>query len=279
MRPKLTTKQKEERKKQKEERKRQLVEMGQQIDQAVANYGNVVGECIKRRRREQGYTQEEFSIMLGISKDSLMDYEKTGELKFPTRVFLAMCEILDCSPQYLMGIDELPHREATDIHAATGLSTEAIKVLSTMKKYNDDKHDPISPLILAFISQLITDVDFLVVERHIRAMVDVETYEEIAKKNDHKEIRNALEMRLLAELDADVNPSTDTLEILNSIQAFDESKKNRQDIVDATAFRFSHDVTKVLDSFSEKKMPIVREQIQKEREEVFHGYEAYRKRG
>lgn len=238
-----------------------------------------VSKRIRERRKQLDMTQAALAEQLGVNTKTIVTIEQMPIPTFATDRFISLCNILDCSPDYLMGKDELPYREATDIHATTGLSVEAISVLSTMKKYNDDKHDPISPLILAFISQLITDVDFLVVERHIRAMVDVETYEEIAEKSNLKEIRKALEMRLLAEHDADINPSTDTLETLNSIQAVEDSKDNRQDIVDATAFRFSHDVTKVLDSFSEKQMPIVREQIQREREEMLHGYEEYRKRG
>lgn len=241
----------------------------------------VMSERLKQLRTEKGKTQKDAAKDMFMSRTTLAKYENpdTDFDSMRAKELLILANYYDCDPRFITGDISCKDKEISDIHDATGLSVEAISVLSTMKKYNDNKHDPISPLILAFISQLITDVDFLVVERHIRAMVDVETYEEIAEKSNLKEIRKALEMRLLAEHDADINPSADTLEILNSIQAVEDSKDNRQDIVDATAFRFSHDVTKVLDSFSEKQMPIVREQIQREREEMLHGYEEYRKRG
>lgn len=241
----------------------------------------IMSERLKQLRKEKGKTQQDAAKDMFMSRTTLAKYENpdTDFDSMRAKELLILANYYNCDPRYISGDISCKDKYTSDIHDAIGLSKDAISVLSTMKKYNDDKHDPISPLILAFISQLITDVDFLVVERHIRAMVDVETYAEIAEKNNLKEIRNALEIRLLAELDADNNPSTNTLDILNSIQTFDESKNNRQDIVDATAFRFSHDVTNVLDSFSEKQMPKVRDQMQRERDELLRGYEEYRKRG
>ena len=169
---------------------------------------------LTKARERCGLSIDDVKDAIHIGKSSLYRYEDGYPI--PSDTLLKLSNLYKCDPCYLLGcINEVNH-EVADIHDVTGLSVEAISVLSTMKKYNDNKHDPISPLILAFISQLITDVDFLVVERHIRAMVDVETYEEIAEKSNLKEIRKALEMSLLAEHDADINPSADTLEILTA---------------------------------------------------------------
>lgn len=232
---------------------------------------------LTKARERCGLSIDDVKDAIHIGKSSLYRYEDGYPI--PSDTLLKLSNLYKCDPCYLLGcINEVNH-EVADIHDVTGLSVEAISVLSTMKKYNDDKHDPISPLILAFISQLITDVDFVVVERHIRARIDVETFEDIAEKNHLKEIRNALELRLLAEIDADNAADTNTLDAINSIQTIEDKKNERQDVVDAITFRLSHDVTNVLTSFSEKHMPIVREQMQRERDGLFHEYEEYRKRG
>ncbi|MBR0342516.1 MAG: helix-turn-helix transcriptional regulator [Oscillospiraceae bacterium] len=243
--------------------------------------GKIMSDRLKNLRKNMGKTQQQAADEMFMSRTTLAKYENpdTDFDSMRAKELLILANYYDCDPRFITGDISCKDKEISDIHDATGLSVEAISVLSTMKKYNDDKHDPISPLILDFISQLITDVDFFVVERHIRAMVDVETFEDIAKEQHHKEIRDALELRLLAEIDAGINPSTDILEFLSSLKSIEDRKNSIQDIVDATAFRFSHDVTKVLDSFSEKHMPIVREQIQREQDELLHGYEEYRKRG
>lgn len=122
--------------------KDQTKEIKENATQLVDNHGKAVAHYLKRARQEKGYTQQELADCLGISRDSLIDYEKSGELKYPTRVFLSMCEILDCSPQYLMGIDKLHHRETTDIHAAIGYSEEAIEKMIYRHNSTNERDDP-----------------------------------------------------------------------------------------------------------------------------------------
>lgn len=182
MRKHLTEEQRQERNKQREERNKQLEAYGKQIEQIVSDRGKRIAKRLKDTRKEKGYTQQEFAILLGISKDSLMDYEKTGELKYSTRVFLSMCEALDCSPQYLMGIDNCYHRETTDIHRLTGLSELAIEYLLCRRVgaiqwgYSLSTEDHL--VLSDFISYLITHID----EHLLINYVESSAYYEIGKQ-------------------------------------------------------------------------------------------------
>lgn len=157
---KLTEQEKIEREKERKERNQAVFEQAQQ---RVDDHGKVIKDRIKKARQAKELTQQDLADCLGISRDSLIEYEKSGDLKFPTRVFLAMCEVLDCSPQYLMGIDDCYHRETTVIHRLTGLSELAIEYLLCRRVgaiqwgYSLSTEDH---LVLAdFISYLITNID------------------------------------------------------------------------------------------------------------------------
>lgn len=173
MRKHLTEEQKQERRKQRAERNKQLEAQGKQIEQIVSDRGEKIAELLKAKRKEKGYTQEEFATLLGISKDSLMDYEKTGELKYPTRVFLSMCEALDCSPQNLMGIDEAHHRETQAIMDVTGLSEAAIETLISCKNFSNGMKEKGHSIRLydeevpKFISYILTAMNAYQIFRHI----------------------------------------------------------------------------------------------------------------
>ena len=66
-------------------------------------YKNIVGERIKKLRKEIELTQEELSIRLGLNnKSSISQYEK-GDIVPSDDVKLKMCELFNCSLDYLMG--------------------------------------------------------------------------------------------------------------------------------------------------------------------------------
>lgn len=141
----------------------QIKEIREQSTQIVDEHGKAIAYYLKQARKDKGLTQQELADCLGISRDSLIEYEKSGELKYPTRVFLSMCEILDCSPQYLMGIDKFHHRETTDINRLTGLSELAIdnlllrRVGAIQWGYSLSTEDHL--VLSDFISYLITHID------------------------------------------------------------------------------------------------------------------------
>lgn len=184
MRKKLSEQEIIEREKKRKERKDRNQDIFEQAQLRVNAYGKAMseGERIKKARNAKGLTQQDLADCLGISRDSLIEYEKSGDLKFPTRVFLSMCEVLDCSPQYLMGIDDCYHRETTDMHRLTGLSELAIEHLLCRRVgaiqwgYSLSTEDHL--VLSDFISYLITHID----EHILINYVESSAYYEIGKQ-------------------------------------------------------------------------------------------------
>ena len=64
----------------------------------------IVGERIKQARKNKNLSQQELGDLLGVSKVSICGYEKG--VRIPTMEnFLQLIEILDLSPDYLLGRD------------------------------------------------------------------------------------------------------------------------------------------------------------------------------
>ena len=64
----------------------------------------VVGERIKEARKKKNLSQQDLGNLLGVSKVSICGYEKG--VRIPTMEnFLQLIDILDLSPDYLLGRD------------------------------------------------------------------------------------------------------------------------------------------------------------------------------
>lgn len=80
-------------------------------------YKNMIGERIKKLRKENGLTQEELSIKLGLNnKSSISQYEK-GDIIPSDEVKLKMCKLFNCTLDYLMGKSD--YRNAWEEYDAT----------------------------------------------------------------------------------------------------------------------------------------------------------------
>lgn len=92
-----------------------------------------MAERIKERRIAMGLTQEELGEKLGLQKSAIAKYENGRVKNIKRNTIALMSEILECTPTYLMGLDEstAPRtRTATVInvlgHVAAGIPIEAI---------------------------------------------------------------------------------------------------------------------------------------------------------
>lgn len=64
-----------------------------------------MAERIKERRKEMGYTQTELGEKLGLQASAIAKYEN-GRVKNMKRSVIAnMAKVLECSPTYLMGLE------------------------------------------------------------------------------------------------------------------------------------------------------------------------------
>lgn len=254
--------------------KRQKAEMIL-AQQRVDDLGKIVPNNIKTERKAKGYTQEQFAHMLGISRDSLIDYEKSGELKYPTRVFISMCEILGCSPQKLMGIDEAHHRETQAIMDATGLSEDTVDFLIGINNYRKSlereghkKNNPYAidraadyELIIKFIGYFIRNMDFDIMIRHIKSMAKSEMFKGLAASFSEKTDDERIEAALKSKTQED---KLFLLGLVEEAKTLTDNAVSNNDAADATAFRFSIMATEVLDTFSEEHLPIARKLVERE---------------
>lgn len=71
------------------------------------------------------------------------------------KYILAYCKFFHCSADYLLGLIEMPTHTETDIHAVTGLSTDAIKLLIDWNKKSKLPNTSIYHKSILFISDLL----------------------------------------------------------------------------------------------------------------------------
>lgn len=67
-----------------------------------------MAERIKERRIAMGFTQEELASKLGLQKSAIAKYENGRVENIKRSVIMRMSIILECSPTYLLGWDNLP---------------------------------------------------------------------------------------------------------------------------------------------------------------------------
>ena len=66
------------------------------------------GERIKQLRLERGLTQEELGAKLGVQRAAVQKYEKGTVKNIKRDALIRLAEILDTTPEYLLGWDEMP---------------------------------------------------------------------------------------------------------------------------------------------------------------------------
>lgn len=66
------------------------------------------GKRLKLLREKMGFSQTDFAILIGESKQTLYKYENNIITNVPSDKIEVMAEILGCSPAYLMGWQEKP---------------------------------------------------------------------------------------------------------------------------------------------------------------------------
>ena len=65
-----------------------------------------MSERIKERRRALNLTQEELGAKLGLQKSAIAKYENGRVQNIKRSTIMKMAEILECSPTYLMGLED-----------------------------------------------------------------------------------------------------------------------------------------------------------------------------
>lgn len=62
----------------------------------------MMGDRIRVLREAKGYTQEKLGELVGVSKSAVSQWELGGVANIKLKTFLALCDVLGTTPQYLI---------------------------------------------------------------------------------------------------------------------------------------------------------------------------------
>ena len=106
--------------------------------------GMLIGERLRKRRKELHLTQKDVSKYLVVSKVSVSGYEK-GTRTPTLPIFIKLAEILDLSMDYMVGHDYHVLSEENEEYKVK-LAREDLEILSQIKEnrefYNELCRDP-----------------------------------------------------------------------------------------------------------------------------------------
>ncbi len=95
-------------------------------------------ERIKERRNEQGFTLLDLANILGVKEATVQRYE-SGEIKnIKHETVVKLADILNCSPQYLMGWVDIPN-ELSPIDVLTPKKQALLKNFECLNSSGQDK--------------------------------------------------------------------------------------------------------------------------------------------
>lgn len=117
-----------------------------------------IGTILKKRIKEQGYTQEDFAEKVGIGLSSLKKYLR-GEVAYNYEILIQFANELECSYDYLLGKSKTAIPEHKEIRERINLSDEAISIL--IKRTNEAKEDNTQAYFMKTLDLIITDENLI----------------------------------------------------------------------------------------------------------------------
>lgn len=104
-----------------------------------------IGERIKQKRLEMGYSQDELAKRAGYkSRSSINKIELSRDL--PTNKIEIVAKALECSPSYLMGWEEIEENTNLDI-ALSNMDKRIKEYALKLNELQKEKQDQIISLI------------------------------------------------------------------------------------------------------------------------------------
>lgn len=118
-----------------------------------------MAERIKEQRKAKGYTQTELGEKLGLQASAIAKYENGRVENMKRSIIKKMATVLECSPTYLMGLDEKSDKDETPkiMHYYNQLNsigkqvaTDRVKEMTEVPRYTkEDTDQPIQPHTIA----------------------------------------------------------------------------------------------------------------------------------
>lgn len=101
----------------------------------------VVGKRIKERRKELGMSADELAKRLGKDRSTIFRYEKGDIENLPIDILEPIANILQTTPQYLMGWEEVQKKNDTLSDIVVRLRSDAIfsEAVESLYKMDSDK--------------------------------------------------------------------------------------------------------------------------------------------
>lgn len=140
-----------------------------------------INERIKKRRKAEGFTQEDLAKRLNVQRQTISYYETC---RTPTIVDLfLLAKELNTSTDYLLGLDEYytPDKNLSFFLGKTGLNEETVQILSEWQKAAKEKPNRIqgqsfnaikAKQILPLINAVLADEGFDSVRTHLCEFVE-----------------------------------------------------------------------------------------------------------
>lgn len=105
-----------------------------------------IGDRIKQRRLELGLTLEDIGKALGVNRSTVKRYEDGKTQRIPQNTVEKLAEILQTSPEYLMGWD-------TDAKIGSAVDGEILSIAREMQKLPDDKRSLLKSIVAAMVDE------------------------------------------------------------------------------------------------------------------------------
>lgn len=123
---------------------------------------NIFKERLRKTREELGITQADFAKKVGMARASASYYENINNDALPNiELFCKMCDVLEVSPQYLIGASNTKTNNIDNIliHEKLGLSEKSINALEVYQKRKAENCSLYSNHI-DILNDLISSFDF-----------------------------------------------------------------------------------------------------------------------
>lgn len=224
---------------------------------------------------KRSMSQDSLAELMGTDQKVISKWE-TGSIgkgqKSEIKTLLKFCDLLGCSPDYLLGYSETPLHIQGDIVEATGLSNEAMSLLMGLNDYRNSLEEGHQKsnihaldraadygLIIDFISFMISNMDFDIVLRHLKASSHAQLCQDIL--DNYEDLEDEVYIGAASHVAKDMERVAEYIEELEDLES---DKISSRDSADATAWRFSQMVTDVLDGFTKKQVSVMKEQTERE---------------
>ena len=102
-----------------------------------------MADRIKEKRLQKGLTQEELAEKLGLQKSAVAKYENGRVENIKRSTIAKMSEILECSPTYLMGLEEKPSL----------LTADDARLIKKYHRLSEKKQQAVSDLIDSLLAE------------------------------------------------------------------------------------------------------------------------------